>query len=266
MPAERRSVPPQSVERAIAILKAFGENKPERGINELARELDMHKSTVSRLVLALERGGLLSRNPETGGYRLGLELVVLAARVTTHADIRDLARPHLRRLSEQCQETANLSILEDGQVVNLEQAVPVEREMRSVGRVGRRTPPHCTAAGKVLLAYRPRWEVDHLVAGGLARYTPRTITDPAELLQELEAVRARGYGLAREELEIGLNVVSAPVRDGRERVVAAVSISGPASRLMPETLSSLAEQVVGAALQISRELRRSGLPAGDLME
>ena len=264
MSPERRSIPPQSVERAIAILKAFGEKTPERGINELARELRMHKSTVSRLVLALERGGLLSRNPETGGYRLGLELLVLAAGVTSHADIRDLARPHLRRLSERCQETANLSVLEGGQVVNLEQAVPREREIRSIGRVGRRTPLHCTAAGKVLLAHLPRQELDSLLASELARYTPRTITDRHELQIELERVRENGYAVALEELETGLNVLSAPVCDGTDRVVAAVSISGPASRLLPENLASLAVEVVGVAHEMSKELRHH--PANYRME
>lgn len=255
MPTERQTVPPQSVERAIAILKAFSERTPERGINELARELKLHKSTVSRLVLALERGGLLTRNPETGGYRLGLELLVLAAAVTSHADIRDLARPYLRQLAERCQETANLSVLEGGQVVNLVRAVPTAREVRSIGQVGRRTPFHCTAAGKVLAAYLPEKELDRLLAQGLAHYTPKTITNPDELRMELERVRESGYALALEELEAGLNVVSAPVSDAADKVVAAVSISGPASRLLSENLASLIGEVAGAARELSKHLR-----------
>jgi DNA-binding IclR family transcriptional regulator len=140
-------------------------------------------------------------------------------------------------------------------VVNLEQAVPIEREVRSIGQVGRRTPLHCTAAGKVLAAYLPDKELDRLLAQGLARYTPQTITDPDELRMELERVRENGYALALEELEAGLNVVSAPVSDAAGRVVAAVSISGPASRLLPENLRSLIVEVTGVAQELSKELR-----------
>jgi DNA-binding IclR family transcriptional regulator len=106
------------VERAIAILKSFSLERPERGVNELSRELGLHKSMVFRLMITLERGGLLSRNPETERYRLGVDLIGMAAQVVSYMDVREVARPFLRQLAETCQETVNLAVLNAGQVIN----------------------------------------------------------------------------------------------------------------------------------------------------
>ncbi|MFN2220420.1 MAG: IclR family transcriptional regulator, partial [Anaerolineae bacterium] len=100
---ERQSSGVQAVERAIAILKSFSTERPERGVGELSRELGLHKSTVSRLMQTLEQGGLLARNPETKRYRLGTELLGLASQVLSYMDVREVARPFLRRLAEDCQ-------------------------------------------------------------------------------------------------------------------------------------------------------------------
>jgi DNA-binding IclR family transcriptional regulator len=252
----------QSVERAITILKSFSREKPERGVGELGRELGLHKSTVSRLMMTLERGGLLSRNPETQRYRLGIDLIGLAAQVVDHMDVPEVARPFLRSLAEDCQESVNLVVLDlppegaarEPHVVNLEQFVPPARQVKNIGQVGRRMPPHGTAAGKVLLAYLPPEELAVVMAGELASFTQRTITKPGELQQELAQVREQGYAVVEEELEGGLNAVAAPIRDHRGRVVAAVSISGPAYRMAPRLLSELARHLAIVTSQISHEM------------
>jgi DNA-binding IclR family transcriptional regulator len=242
------------VERAIAILKSFSFERPERGVTELSLELGLHKSTISRLMKTLEHGGLLSRNPENERYRLGLDLIGLAAQVVSFVDVRQVARPVLRELAQTCQETVNLSVLDHADVVNLEQFVPPARRIKNVGRVGRRMPPHCTAAGKVLLAYHPENELDQNLQAGLERFTPDTITDPAELRKELTQVRKDGYATAREELEEGLNVVAAPIYDHTGQVTASVSVAGPAYRVTPERFPQLAAQVLNTATKISQQL------------
>mgnify|MGYP000369888024 CR=1 FL=1 len=244
----------QSVERAIAILKAFSLEKPERGVNELSRELGLHKSTASRLMQTLAEGGLLARNPETDRYRLGIDLIGLAAQVTSYLDIREVARPFLRQLAEACQETVNLSALDSGQVINLEQLVPHARQIKNVGRVGRRMCFHCTAAGKVLMADKSEERIEQALRGPLERFTPHTITDPDLLKRELAHVRQQGYAVAQEELEEGLNVVAAPVRDHTQRVVASVSVAGPVFRVTPESFHHLAAQVIETATKISCQL------------
>jgi DNA-binding IclR family transcriptional regulator len=255
---EQRRSSIQSVERAIAILKSFTQEKPERGVTELSRELGLHKSTVSRLMITLEQGGLLSRNPETGRYRLGVDLIGLAARVVQFMDVREVAFPFLRQLAEACQETAILAVLDAGQVVNLEQVVPRMRQVKDIGRTGRRMRPHCTAAGKVLLAHLAPGELDQVLAEPLERFTSYTITDPDELCQNLVRVRGQGYATAQEELEKGLNMVAAPVYNHTRQVNAALSVAGPAYRLLPDLLPQLAALVMDVARQISEQLGYQG--------
>jgi IclR family KDG regulon transcriptional repressor len=244
----------QSVERAIAVLKSFSTEKPERGVGELSRELGLHKSTISRLMTTLERGGLLSRNPETQRYRLGIDLIGLAAQVISYADVREVARPLLRNLAEDCQESVNLVVLDAGQVVNLEQFVPPARQVKNIGRVGRRLWPHCTAAGKVLLAHLSAEELEQALPEELERYTAHTITDPNQLKRNLATVRERGYAIAQEELEEGLNALAAPIYDHTCRVIAAAGIAGPAYRMTPEQLPRLAVRLLEVTYQISEWL------------
>jgi len=250
----QRSSTLQSVERAIAILKSFSLERPERGVNELSRDLGLHKSTVSRLMRTLEQGGLLSRNPVTERYRLGVDLIGLAAQVISYVDVREVARPFLRQIAEACQETVNLSVLDHYKVVNLEQFVPPMRQIKNVGRVGRRMCTHCTAAGKVLLAYLSEKELAPILQSGLERFTSHTITDPEALRRELDTVRQQGYAVAQEELEEGLNVVAVPIRDYRGQPVASVSVAGPAYRVTPDTFPDLASRLADTATKISEQL------------
>lgn len=256
----------QSVERAVAILKSFSIESPERGIGELSRQLGVHKSTVSRLMSTLEQGGLLSRHPETGRYRLGIDLIGLAAQVVSFMDVREVARPILRQLADDCQESVNLVVLdiptagaEQGrQVVNLEQFVSPVREVKNIGWVGRRMCAHCTAAGKALLAYLPPEELERALPAQLDRFTPRTITDLDQLRRELAHVREQGYAVANEELEEGLNVLAAPIYDHTHCVIAAASVAGPAYRITPELFPQWAARLVQVTSEISRRLGYKG--------
>lgn len=244
----------QSVERAIAILKAFSAEEPELGVGELSRRLQLPKSTVFRLLQTLEAGGLISQNPETGQYRLGVDLIALAGNVLAFADVRSVARPHLRRLADSLQETVNLSILDRNQVINLEQFVGGDRLVMRVGWVGRRMPVHAVSSGKAILAFLPPDEVEALLREPLVALTPHTITDPDVLRAELQHIREQGYAIALEELEEGLHALSAPVWNHEGRVVASVSVSGPAYRLTEERLHAIAPEVLHTTHQISTEL------------
>lgn len=252
--ADESSSGVQSVRRAIAILKAFSLEQPERGVGELSRQMGLHKSTVSRLMATLEEGGLLARNPETQRYRLGIELIGLAAQVLNHTDVREIARPLLRQLASDCQESVNLVVLDGGQVVNLDQFVAPARQVKNIGRVGRRMWAHCTAAGKVLLAHLPSGELDLALSGEMEAFTPHTITDPAHLRRELTQVQVQGYATVQEELEEGLNAVAAPIYDHTGKVAAAISVAGPAYRVTPERFPELVRQLLTAAGQISEQL------------
>lgn len=244
----------QVVERAIAILKAFTASEPELSVTELSQRLQLPKSTVSRILQTLAQAEFVSRNQETGRYRLDVGILALAENVLGMADLRQIARPYLRALANTIGETASLSVLEPYGVVNLELAVGEQRLVMRVGWVGRRMPAHAVSAGKALLAFLPPQEQETFLELPLQAITPKTITDLEQLRAELAEVRRKGYALALEELEEGLHAISAPVWDRTGRPVAAVSVSGPSYRLTLERMRQIAPRVIATATQISRAL------------
>ncbi len=249
-----KSTPPvQSVARAIAILKSFSHEHPEMGVGQISRQLGLPKSTVFRLLSTLEAGGLISQDPATSSYRLGVELISLASYVLEYGNLRSSAQPKLRELGEIIRETVNLTILDQCDAVNIEQYVPPGRLVMRVGWVGRRMPANTVSSGKAILAYLPNDMQVSLLKGKLPGRTANSITDSKTLLRELEEIRVQGYATAFEELEEGLNALSAPIFDHRGQVIASVSVSGPAYRLTPERIEQIAPDVIKTALEISKK-------------
>lgn len=246
----------QSVQRAIAVLRAFSD-APELGVNEVGRRVHLHKSTVSRLLATLEREGWVERVPQSEKYRLGYEVVRLAGQVTHFADVREAARPLLAELAEESHETVNLAVLDGREVVNIEQ-VSSPHLVGITDWVGRRTPLHCVANGKALLAFQSPDDIEHILSGTLQRFTKQTIVGKAALRADLARVRERGYATAFGEVEDGLNAIAAPIGNARGLVEAAVSISGPAYRVTVERAAALG---LLAAAYAHRIAIRLGAPA-----
>lgn len=259
-PGSHRSGGIQSVERAIAVLKLFGESEPDLGVTELARRLKLHKSTVSRLLSTLEAGGFVQQDPRNGRYRLGLQLATLAGLALTQYDLRDVARPLLQDLAAEAGETTTLSVLDTDVAVNIDQVLG-PHPVKHIGWIGRRLPLHCTAAGKPLLAHLRKEVVDTLLIRPLERFTEHTIVDPGAVRQELDAVRQCGYAVGEKEFEADLSAVGAAVFDHRGEVVASITVSGPAFRMDPERMPELGAAVRRAAQRISTRL---GHRAGDV--
>lgn len=243
----------QSVERAIALLMAFGQGEPDLGVTELSRRMGLHKSTVSRLLATLEQGGLVEQDPRTGRFRLGLGLATLAGLALNQLDVRDVAHPYLTDLARISGETTTLSVLDGREAVNVEE-VPGPQPVKHIGWVGKRLPLHATAAGKPLLAHLGAAALEDILSRPLLRYTPRTLTDVDALRRELERVRRIGYALAEEEYEPGSTAIGAAVRDHRGAVVASITISGPSFRLPSEKLPGLGGLVNRTAARISASL------------
>ena len=191
-----------------------------------------HKSSIQRLVKTLEEEGFLERVPaERTTFRLGLQMSVLGRAADPYNRLRAVARPALAKLVEKTGETAHLCVADQAQCLYI-MKLDAPNIMRMVTRPGLRLPLHCTAVGKVLLGGMDEEGVDRAIhERGLPRYTPNTITDRQQLSKELERIRRDGLAVDREEREIGLRCIAAPVLDGRGRVIAAVSISGPAQRI-----------------------------------
>jgi DNA-binding IclR family transcriptional regulator len=244
----------QVLDRALAILDELGHQQSECSLAELSHTVGLHKSTVHRLIMVLERHRLIEKNRETGRYRLGLKLFELGSKAIGSTDLCEHSRPHLSRVMYETEETVHFCILDQGEVLYVEKMEP-QRSVRMASSVGRRAPAHCTAVGKAMLAELPASEVEDIVRQcGLRSMTRKTITTPGELRAELRAIHARGYSIDDEEHEDGVRCVGAAVRDYHGRPVAAISVSGPAFRITKEKVPVVARSVVEAANALSTQL------------
>jgi DNA-binding IclR family transcriptional regulator len=241
----------QSVDRAISVLELLAQG--EAGITEIAGELGVHKSTVSRLVSVLEARGLVEQLGERGKYAIGFGVVRLAGAATGRMDLTKLGQPVCQTLADEFGETVNIAVHDAGVAINITQARG-SAAVSAVNWIGQRTPLHATSSGKVLLAYLDQAERKRLVSLPLDSYTENTVVDASRLLSELEVVAKQGYAACFEELELGLHAVAVPVRGHRGEVVAAMSASGPSYRLSRQRVEEIVPSMVAAAADLSAQL------------
>lgn len=245
----------QSLERALDILEVLSRSEGDLGVSEVGAAVGLANGTVHRLLSTLTRRGYARQNPLTRKYGLGLKAFALAS--SARESLGPLARPFLEELMEVSRESSNLASLDKNAVVYIEQ-VPAPRMVRMFTEPGNHAPLHSTGTGKVLLAYQPREVVDSVVRQtGLPRFTSHTITEPERLEAELQRIRERGYATDSEEMEEGVRCLAAPVFGADGAVLAAVSISGPASRLTEERLGELIPEITRISAALSETLNFS---------
>jgi IclR family KDG regulon transcriptional repressor len=242
-----------SVANSIRLTKAFSENEYEMGISALAARLGLAKSTVHRLATTLVEYDILEQNRETGKYRLGLALFELGTLVRRKMDAVAESRAQMHSLVEVTGETVQLAILDHLSVLYV-RIRESRQAVRMSSSVGSRAPAHCTGVGKSLLAHQPSEVVKQVMEQGLKRYTANTVTEPAALLEELAAIRQKGYAIDDEEIEVGLRCIAAPIRDHTGQVVAAISVAAPVQRMSKKNVQTTIPTVVAAAEAISRRL------------
>ena len=249
----------QSLERGLAILSALGSGRPLLGISELAREIDLSRSTTHRYVKTLHRLGYLEQDVATRKYRLGSRVLDLGFSAINSMELRQVAVPHLQRLSDETGYTVNMAILEGGDIVYVERCRSTQRGQRLIDldlHVGSRLPAYCTSMGKVLLADLADDDLEGALAGTpLEQRGPNTLTTRASLRAELRRVRELGLAVNNEELAYGLRSVAAPVRDASGTVVAAINVAAHRSwGSMDDLVKRLAPTLLTAAAAISAAL------------
>jgi IclR family KDG regulon transcriptional repressor len=247
----------RAVERAMQILSSFDGSHVERGVSEIAQATGLHKATTHRLLMTLFNGGFLERTVDGERFRLGLRFVELGMSALRSLDFRQAAFPHMQQLVDRFQEVCTLAVFDRGRMLYVE-VVHSERSLTIAARVGRHLPAHCTASGKVLLAYLPTEVVAPILNASLTAYTERTITSADRLREELETVRQRGYAVADEEFEVGIWAISAPIRDIRGDVIAALSIPFPTNRLNRERIPDIVQVLLEAANAVSAHAQAKG--------
>jgi DNA-binding IclR family transcriptional regulator len=246
----------QSVDRALMVMEILAK-LGAAGVTEIAAELGVHKSTVSRLIAVLESRGYVEQLSDRGKYRLGFSVVRLAGSTSAPMDLTKQGQGTCDALATQTGETTNLAILDGDRIINVVEAIGTAGVALRTW-VGQSCPAHATSSGKVLLSELTAAELRSRLGEKLTSFTPNTIVELGGLEAELATARANGWAAVNEELEIGLNAVSAPVRDSAGGIVAALSVSGPSYRLEPAGFGAVAQLTIDAAGQISRRLGYTG--------
>ncbi|MDA8292587.1 MAG: IclR family transcriptional regulator [Actinomycetota bacterium] len=239
----------QSVERAVSVLQILARER-EAGPTEIAAELGVHKSTVSRVLAVLDRRGLATQVRERGPYRLGPGLAELAASaVPPPSELARASTPVCEWLAAASGETAGVSVLDGRDALRV---VDVRSGAAVVSQhpVGQRSPAHATSVGKVLLAHLSAARRREVLAVPLTRFTASTVTEVRALAVELEEVVGRGWATSRDEWEVGLHAVAAPLRGRDGAVVGALGVSGPSFRLGPDEMAQAAALVCKAAREV----------------
>jgi DNA-binding IclR family transcriptional regulator len=248
----------QSVDRALDILIYLNAAGGETSITKIAKDMGIYKSTVHRTLVTLEAKGFVHKNPQTEKYWLGSRLFVLGKSVENQMGLQRLVSPFARKLHEAYNEVVNVSVL-DRSPDQVYRSLIILKEASS-NQVLTVNPPvgsssecHCSSVGKCLLAFSANIDLSIYERHKLTVYTKNTLSTLEDLRAELRQVKADGYALDREELEIGLTCIGAPILDRFGKVIAAISLSGPTSRMLAGDIDERIAAVKKIALEISRQ-------------
>jgi DNA-binding IclR family transcriptional regulator len=236
--------------KGLQVLEALARSTRPRGVSDLAKQLDLPRSNMHRTLRTLVEAGLVCQ-AEGGAYACTLKLFELGSAVPARSDLAGLADPIMLALSDETRETVHLSALEGSDVIYLHK-IDSTHPVRAYTSVGGRAPAHCVATGKALLAFQPESYLDRY-EGALLRFTPKTLADLDALREELREVRRQGFALNRGEWRDSVCGVAAPVFGVGGRAVAALGLSGPASRLT-ERLDEFAAQITAAARELTQKM------------
>ncbi|GAA3774111.1 IclR family transcriptional regulator [Microbacterium kribbense] len=248
---EARTV--RSVVHAVTLLKELSRLAVPTSLGDLAASVGLSKPATFNLLKTLEVEGLIAKDDDAR-YRLTWGMYELGSAVLRSTDLSRVSRIHLDRLADQTGEAVLLGILDEQTVLYIDRGQAAET-FAMVANVGRRSPLHTNASGKVLLAGQPDTALDaFLASASLDRMTPYTITDPARLREEVDTVRDRGYALCAQEQEEGLSSVSVPVRGHSGRVIAALTVAAPSQRIDVRSIPDLRDRLLAEATAISVQL------------
>ncbi len=232
------------LERAAAILDAFDPCHRELTLGELARRSGLPRSTVHRTASRMTELGWLDKPDER--YRIGTRLFELSGLVPVRHELRESVLPFLQDLYAAARVTVQLGVLEGDQVLVVEK-ITGHRPMPMLTQVGGMIPAHCSGLGRAILAWADPQALRKVIAGGLERRTPRTITDPAALQRELATTLERGWAFDSEEGNPGVSCVAAPIFDAEGAVVAALSVTGPSPAVRQEVIGPAVRMAAAAA-------------------
>lgn len=238
----------KSLTKLMRVLESFSTMDRSLSMSEVCQRTGYPKSTTHRLLASLREAGLLDQDSDRDRYRLGLKLFELGNTVLANMDVHREARPFVSALSRLTGQSVRLAVFDGRHAIVVHQSDPMPDGGRAFFESA---PAHCTSVGKAMLAYLPEAALERFIAHGLPRFTDTTIDTPERLRAELELTRNRGYAVDEGEHQPGLRCVAAPIRDSANRVVAAISVSGPSWKMPLDEVESVAKMVTHNARGIS---------------
>lgn len=243
-----------SVDRALTILELISNYKDGLGITEISNELDLHKSTVHRLLKTLIYKGFVIQNEETKNYLISFKLYEIGQRKVDKLDVLDLSKEHIKSLVEKVNETVHLVVRDEYSVAYIDK-VESDNTISMSSKIGSRSPMYCTSVGKVILANSSKEDIKNSwKRSKIVQYTENTIVDYDSFLEELKDVKSKGYALDNEEHEMGVRCIGAPIFNRFGEVEAALSVSGPSMRMTENKIYEIKGELLKTADDIGREL------------
>jgi len=244
----------QSVERTLSILEVLSDYKEGLGLTEISERVDLHKSTVYRLLNTLIYKEYVVQNKETNKYLITLKLFELGNKKVEGMDMLSASKQYTKMLMESLNEVVHLVARENNNIVYIDK-VEANNTIRMASTIGKRSPMYCTSVGKAMLSLLDEEEVKRVWDNSIIeKRTEKTITDYQQFKKELKLIRERGYAIDDEENEEGVRCVGVAIQDRFGKVVGAVSISGPTIRVTPDKVESIAHEVIKYANKISKEM------------
>ena len=250
----RPNYPIKVLDKSLSILDTLLRHNSALSLTKICEKLKIYPSTGHRMLDTLRYWGYVEQDPNTQKYQLGLKAVELGMVKLHQMELVKEACPYLKELVNQCNETIHLGVLEEGEVLYLAKEES-SQTIRMVSYIGRRAPIHCTALGKALLAYLLEEERKKILEKkGLPRLTEKTIIDEKALEKELYKIREQGFALDNEEHERDVRCIAAPIKNHEGKVIAAISISGPAFRIDVNKQNHLKKTLIQVSEKISKRI------------
>jgi len=247
----------KSIHKALDVLELLASETKGLGLTDISKKLNMQLSTVHRILSTLKHRSYVEQESEKGRYKLGLKVLEIGLALQAQSQLLEDALPHLQKLADATKETVNLAILDpDRNEVVYIAKIDSPEVLRTDIKIGTKLLAHCTALGKVLLAFLPEDEFNRRFSNQshLPTYTPNSLSTLEELKETLTRVRKQNFAIDNEEFKIGVKCIAAPIRDQSGKTVAALSIAGPSSRLSSERIEEFKKLIRNTSNEISVKL------------
>jgi DNA-binding IclR family transcriptional regulator len=243
----------QSIDRAVAILECFSEEKKELKLTEISERLDLNKSTVHGIISTLKYHGFISQDEETQKYKLGIRFIGFGDLVVNSMNIRNAAVPVIIDVCDRIEETVHMAMLDGADVVWIEKS-ECNKSIKTSTTIGARLPAYTTADGKIIICYQNKDKIKAYLPKRIPKHTINTITNKSEFIKKLEEMKKNGYAIDNEEYVEGIKCVAAPVFDHDGKVRFSLSTTGPAFRMTEEKIKEITAIIKEAANEISRRI------------